>query len=170
MDFPVSLLPTIRIISNSYQFVIMMGILIVVTLLYGQWPTLQILQLIYYVFCMYVFLFAFALFSSTISTLVRDFQLLLQSLMRMLFYLTPVLWDTSLLIEKFESVGELIVNIMRLNALYYIIEGFRDSFLGRGWFFEDPVYMAYFWLFTFALLYIGSKLHLKFRRNFMDYM
>lgn len=170
MDFPVSLLPTIRITSNSFQFFIMMGILLVVTFLYGFYPTLYLLQIIYYIICMYVFLFAFSLLSSTISTLVRDFQLFLQSMMRMLFYLSPVLWETGLLVTRFGETGRLMENILRLNPLYYIIEGFRDSFLGRAWFFEDLVYMGYFWLFTFAILYLGSKLHMKFRRNFMDYM
>ncbi|MBR7797662.1 ABC transporter permease [Agaribacter marinus] len=170
MNFPVSLLPTIRIVSNSYQFFAMLALLIVVSLLYRIPLSIYTIQIIYYTISMYVFLFAFALVSSTISTLIRDFQVLLQSLMRMLFYLTPILWSTDLIIEKFNKWGYIIENILKLNPFYYIIEGFRDSILGRSWFFEDPIYMGYFWVFTFALLYFGSMLHLKFRKNFMDYM
>lgn len=170
MDFPVSLLPTIRIASNSFQFIIMLGILLTVAFLYGITPSLYMLQIIYYTICMYVFLFAFALVTSTISTIIRDFQLFLQSMMRMLFYLTPILWDTELLVSRMGDLGAFIENALKLNPLYYIIEGYRDSVLGRAWFFEDPMYMLYFWLLTFSLLYLGAKLHLTFRKNFMDYM
>ncbi|MBO1005562.1 ABC transporter permease [Pseudogracilibacillus auburnensis] len=170
MHFPISLLPTIRIISSTPQFIVMLIILFIVSLIYGLKPSLYTLQIIYYTFAMYVFLIAFALIASTISTLVRDFQLLLQSMMRMLFYLTPILWSTDLIINKLGDFGRLLENILRLNPLYYIVQGFRDSVLGKAWFFEDLIYMGYFWIVTFALLYFGSVLHLKFRKDFMDYL
>jgi len=165
MNFPISLLPTTKLIGNSFQFVIMMLILFVVLILYGIYPNLHWLQLIYYIICLLVFLFSFAIFSSTIATLIRDYQMLLQSMMRMLLYLSPVLWDPA-----GDRVPEWISNILRLNPFYYILDGIRSSFLAEEWFFEDPVYMCYFWFFTFALLYFGTKIHLKFRKNFIDYL
>ncbi|WP_102026474.1 ABC transporter permease [Salirhabdus sp. Marseille-P4669] len=170
MNFPVSLLPTIRIIGNSIQFLVMLVILLVICIFYGLEPTIYNLQFIYYLFCLYAFLFAFSLLSSTIATLIRDYQMALQSLMRMLLYVSPILWNTSLITESFTKYGPLIENILKLNPLFYIIEGFRDSILGGGWFFEDLIYMGYFWTLTFAFLYFGAKVHMKFRKNFMEYM
>ena len=170
MNFPVSLLPTIKIISNSFQFFIMMGILVVVALLYGLSPSIYNIQLIYYLICLFAFLYAFSILSSTIATLVRDYQTALQSLMRMLLYLSPILWNTDLITQTFSTAGPLIQNILKLNPLYYILEGFRDSILGRAWFFENLIYTGYFWALTFCLLYFGSKIHIKFRKNFMDYL
>lgn len=167
MNFPVSLLPTIRIFSNSFQYFIMTGILAVIVILYGVDFTPKMFQFIYYLVCLYIFLFAFSLFSSTISTLVRDFQMFLQSMMRMLLYLTPILWDTSLVTEKF---GPVVENILKLNPFYYIIDGFRSSILDGPWFYEDVIYGLYFWSLTLALLYFGSKIHLKFRKDFVDYL
>lgn len=165
MNFPVSLLPTIKIIGNSLQFFILMSLLFFVLLIYGFHPTLYIVQLIYYLICMFAFLLAFTLLSSTISTLVRDYQMFLQSMTRMLMYLSPILWDPA-----GGRMPDWIANFLQLNPLYYIIEGFRDSFLGRQWFFEDPLYMLYFWVLTFTLLVIGSRAHLQFRKNFVDYL
>ncbi|RDW20587.1 ABC transporter permease [Oceanobacillus chungangensis] len=170
MNFPVSVLPTIRIVSNSNQFFVMLGILIVIALSYGVKPSIYNIQFIYYLICLFAFLFAFSLLSSTIATLIRDYQTALQSVMRMLLYMSPVMWDTSLISRTFPVVGPLLENILRLNPLYYIIEGFRDSILGRAWFFEDMVYTGYFWLLTLCLLYFGAKIHMKFRKNFMDYL
>lgn len=170
MNFPISLLPTIRIVSNSFQFFAMLFIMLIVSLIYGLKPTLYTLQIFYYIFSMYIFLISLTLITSTISILIRDFQLLLQSMMRMLFYLTPILWSTDLIVNRLGEKGILLENILRLNPLYYIVEGFRDSVLAREWFFEDPIYMLYFWSVTLALLFIGTKLHLRFKDNFMDYL
>ena len=165
MNFPVSLLPTIKIVSNSLQFFTLMGLLFVVLIIYGFHPTIYIVQLIYYFFSMIAFLFAFTLLSSTISTLVRDYQAFLQSMTRMLMYLSPILWDPSS-----GGMPSWIADVLQLNPIYYIIEGFRDSFLGRQWFFEDPLNMLYFWMLTLTLLVIGSRVHLQFRKNFVDYL
>ncbi|RFA32094.1 Teichoic acid translocation permease TagG [Virgibacillus dokdonensis] len=165
MNFPVSLLPTVKIISSSFQFAILMCILFLVFLLYNVKPTIYLLQLPYYLISLYIFLFSFTLLSSTIATLVRDYQMLLQSLMRMMLYLSPILWNPSS-----ERVPEFLSHILKLNPFYYIIDGFRNSFLEGKWFFENPVYSVYFWILTFCLLYFGSKIHLRFRKNFVDYL
>lgn len=170
MNFPVSVLPMIRIIGNSFQFFVMLAILFIIALFYGVKPSLYNLQLIYYVICLFAFLYAFTLLSSTISTLIRDYQVALQSLMRMLLYLSPILWNTSLITNMFETAGPYIETALKLNPLFYILEGFRDSILGRAWFFEDIIYMGYFWILTFCLLYFGAKIHIKFRGDFMDYL
>lgn len=165
MNFPVSVLPTIKIVGSSFHFLILMGLLFVILLIYGFKPTIYLLQLPYYLLSLYMFLYAFAIFSSTIATLVRDYQMLLQSMMRMLLYLSPILWD-----PYGERVPEWVANVLQLNPIFYIIKGFRDSFLSQEWFFEDPIYMGYFWILTFALLLFGSRIHLRFRKNFVDYL
>lgn len=170
MNFPVSLLPSIRIVGNSIQFFVMLAILAVVAFVYGVKPTLYLIQIFYYLISLYVFLFSFTILSSTIATLIRDYQVALQSLMRMLLYLSPILWDMSMITNKFGETGNIILNILKLNPLFYIIEGFRDSILGREWFFENIIYTGYFWALTLFILYFGTKIHIKFRKDFMDYI
>lgn len=170
MNFPVSILPTIRIVGNSYQFFIMMVMLLIIALFYGVKPSIYNIQIIYYMICLFAFLFSFSILSSTIATLIRDYQTALQSMMRMLLYLSPILWNIDLITKTFTTMGPLIENILKLNPLYYILEGFRDAILGREWFFNDPIYTLYFWSLTFGILYVGSKIHMKFRKNFVDYL
>lgn len=165
MNFPVSLLPTIRIVGNSFQFLALLVVLFIITLLYGIFPSVQLLQLPYYLLSMYMFLFAFTIWSSTIATLIRDYQNLLQSMMRMILYLSPILWD-----PMGDRVPDWLGNILKLNPFYYIIEGIRSSFLGGDWFFEDPIYLLYFWTLTFIMLYFGSRMHFRFRKDFVDYL
>ena len=124
MNFPVSILPSIRIVANSFQFGIMLAIMFVIALIYGVRPSFYNIQLIYYLICLFAFLFAFTLLSSTIATLIRDYQTALQSVMRMLLYLSPILWNTSLITDTFPTTGPLIENFLQLNPLFYILEGF----------------------------------------------
>src|SRR5690625_5573714 len=67
-------------------------------------------------------LFAISLITSTISTIIRDFHMFLNSTLRMLLYLSGVLWPITIL-----SDFPIIMKIMQLNPLYYLIEGDRKS-------------------------------------------
>lgn len=165
MNFPVSLLPTIKIVGNSIQFVILLSIMFALLLIYGADFTVYFIQFPYYLLCLYCFLFSFLILSSTISVLIRDYQQLLQSVMRMLLYLSPILWN-----PESENVPDFLSNILKLNPFYYIIEGFRTSIIGNEWFFEDVTYTLYFWVLTLTLLLFGTIIHMKFRKSFVDYL
>ena len=163
MKFPVSVLPTISILGNAFNFIWLLLFIGLLLIIYQVNPGLYLVQLLYYLICLCVFLFSVSLLFSTISTMIRDFQMLLQSLIRMGLYLSGVLWDIN-------KLPEFYVNILKLNPLVYLIDGFRKTFLGTGWFFNDWMYMSYFWIFTLLILYIGALLHLRFRSQFVDYI
>ena len=83
--------------------------------------------------------------------------------MRLLLYVTPVLWSPSLLEGR-----PFIQKIMNLNPIHYIVQGYRDCF-----FFHEGI-LAYstqgiiFWAITIILLFIGSYMMYKFKRKFID--
>lgn len=163
MKFPVSVLPTIKIVGNLSSFWTMLVFSIVIGFIYGITPSLYWLQWIYYFVAMIAWLVAFGIFNSTISVLVRDYRILLQSVMRMLFYLSGVLFnfETGAFPAPF-------VRILQLNPFFYIISGFRQSMLSQGWFWERPTLNIIFWGFVLFFLLVGSHLHYKFRSRFVD--
>ena len=57
---------------------------------------------------------------------------------------------------------------MKLNPVYYIITGYRDSVFYNRPFWEHPMLTLYFWGFVIALYVIGSALMYKFKRKFID--
>ena len=113
----------------------MMGLLLVSMLVGGVTPTIYWLQYFYYLFCMIVFLFAFGILNSTITVLIRDYHIMLQSVIRLLFYLSGPIWNIKEM-AQFSEGKDTIVRLLELNPIYYIINGFRDSFLSKGWFWE----------------------------------
>ncbi|MGG0276169.1 ABC transporter permease [Bacillus rhizoplanae] len=163
MNFPMSVIPSYVIISNFYQHVILVGIVTILFVITGQGISIHYIQLVYYMFATIIFIFSLSLITSTLATIVRDVQIIVQSVMRMLLYLTPILWTP-------ERLPSILQKIMQLNPLCYIVEGYRKAFLGTGWFFEDIEYGLYFWGVVFLMLLIGTTLHVKFRRHFADYL
>lgn len=168
MKFPVSILPSVNIASNFVSYRAMMGLLVIAMYFGGVTPTIYWLQYIYYFICMIVFLFAFGILNATISVLIRDYHIMLQSVLRLLFYLSGAIWNISTMAD-FKG-KDLIVRILELNPIYYVIEGFRDSFLSRQWFWEKGSNALFFWFVVVFLLMIGSHLHMKFRARFVDFI
>jgi teichoic acid transport system permease protein len=163
MKFPVSILPSVNLVTNGFNFLVMMIVLIVLLFINQINSGIYLLQLPYYLFCLVTFLFATSLLFSTISIIIRDFQMIIQSAMRMMFYLLPIVW-------KMDNLPTIYVNILKLNPVFYLIQGFRNTFLGEGWFFIDIKYTSYFWSLTLLLLFLGSYMHIKFRNKFVDYI
>lgn len=163
MKFPVSVLPSIKIVGNSFSFIPMLIISFLILLLNGFFSGLYLLQLPYYLFCLYFLLFSINLLLSTITTVIRDIQNMVQSLMRMMMYMLPILWNV-------DRLPVIYVNILELNPFYYIITGFRNAFLGEAWFFQDLSYTFYFWMVSIFILFLGSSVYYKFRHKFVDYI
>lgn len=165
MKFPVSVLPMINLVSNLTNFFPMILVVIATLLFKGFMPTLFWFQFFYYFFCMLVFLFAVSIFNATITTVIRDYQIILQSTMRLLFYLSGTIWN-------FETANlpQWVVRILKLNPFFYITSGFRDTFLSKDWFWNKMNYTLIFWVLTIIILIIGSHIHLKFRSKFVDYL
>lgn len=165
MKFPVSLLPSISIAGNLINFLWMLAITLAFLFSAGIYPTMYWLQLIYYFAMMSIFLFSFGIFNATITTLVRDYHIMLQSVMRVVFFISGPIWNIE---NRNLPVG--LVKLLKLNPFYYLIEGFRDSFLSRAWFWEKGNYTMIFLVMALILLIIGSHLHLRFRAKFVDYL
>lgn len=166
MNFPMSIIPSYIIFSQFYVHLVMVLISILIYQLMGYFVNIYYLQLVYFIFATLCLLFVIALITSTISTIVRDFHMLLNSTLRMFLYLSGVLWPLSKL-EEFPWLMEL----MKLNPLYYIIEGYRAAFFGTEWYFiTNWEYTIYFWGVVIVLLLIGSRMHMKFRRHFIDFL
>lgn len=163
MKFPVSVLPSIKIMENTFTFIIMLIITVVIFLFNGVFSGIYLIQLAYYLVCMWVLLFGLTLLFSTLTTIIRDIQSMIQSGMRMMMFTLPIVWNVS-------NLPDIAVNILKLNPFYYIIEGIRDSLVGGNWFYQDPAYTLYFWSISLLILFIASSVHFKFRHKFVDYI
>lgn len=166
MKFPASILPTTVVAKETINHFTMLGILLVLLVCWGFTPNIYWLQVIYYLLCTFCFCVAFNTITSVLNMFTRDVSKLVKACMRMLLYLTPILWTT----ENMAKSHPLLANLLKLNPLYYIVEGYRGALLFSDSIFNHPVLGVYFWTLTIAMYVIGSILMYKFRSRFIDMM
>ncbi|KMJ59297.1 teichoic acid ABC transporter permease [Bacillus sp. LL01] len=165
MNFPISVIPTYVVLSKLYQHFAMLIIIFILLHLFGYPVNIYYLQLPYFIISTVIFLIILTLLTSTLTAIVRDIQMVIQSFVRILIYLTPFLWP------PYNLKPEIIPILMKLNPFYYLAEGYRYSLLGIAWYpIENWQYSLYFWGIALILLIIGSTLHIKFRDRFVDFL
>lgn len=166
MKFPVSVLPATVCSKEMFNHFCMMLIVFVTLLISGHFPNLYWIQLFYYMLCAFAFAEAMSLILSVLTMLWRDMRKLITSLMRMLMYFSPIIWDCTF---PTTIPGHEILNVLiKLNPVHYIINGYRESIFYNKCFWEHPAQTLYFWGITFAIFCLGSVLMYKFKRKFID--
>lgn len=161
MIFPVSTLPAISVCKELFDslFVVVIGIIVV--LAYGIVPNLWWLQLLYYLFATFCFAESVTLILSVLTMKLRDIANLVASLIRGLFYFTPVIWSCN-------TGNPLVDFILKLNPCYYLTNGYRESiFYGVG-FWEHKYETVYFWGLVFILFVIGCVLMYRNKEKYID--
>ncbi|WP_079527258.1 ABC transporter permease [Halobacillus hunanensis] len=167
MNFPMSVIPNYVIFSKLYSHLLLLVLVMVILWILGFPISIYYLQLPLYMFGVLALLYSISLITSTLATIVRDVQMFLQATLRMLLYLSPILWDVS----QFDSDLNWLKTLMKINPFYYVVESYRTSLLGQGWYFIDEwQYTLYFIGVIVGLFIIGSALHVKFRRHFIDFL
>ena len=63
---------------------------------------------------------------------------------------------------------ELLRKILKLNPMYYIVSGYRDTFIKKVWFFEHIDWTLYFWAFTILSFMLGGIVFKRLRIHFAD--
>ncbi|RIJ69364.1 ABC transporter permease [Rummeliibacillus sp. TYF005] len=165
MNFPLSVLPSYIIMGKYYGHLILLGAIMVIFWIAGYYPSIYYIQLIYFVALSYILAFSITLVTSTLTVVVRDIQMLIQSLLQAMFFLSPILWDRS------SNMPDWIHNILMLNPFYYLANGYRASLLYNDWYIVSHWELTLYNLgLIFVLLLIGSTAHFKFRNRFSDFI
>ncbi len=162
MKFPVSILPMTVVLNKLFDHFCMMVVLVVVFFVFGYFPTLHWLGLIYYLLCAIIFAGALSLTTSVLNMLARDTRKLILACMRLLLYLSPILWSMDYVNHPTLS------KIIACNPIAYIVSGYRDCFFYHEGLFNEPWTDIVFWCITLALFMFGSKMMYKFRTRFID--
>ena len=61
-----------------------------------------------------------------------------------------------------------IINILKINPMFYIVEGYRDALLYANSIADQGWYSIYFWIATSTLLWAGNSLLKKLQGQFSD--
>lgn len=159
--FRVSLLPVIQIMSALLVNSFFILVLFVMFFLYGYPPSIYNLQIIYYWFALVCLVFGLSLITSTLVIFLKDVGQLVSMLMQLGFWATPIFWSLQIIPERFQI-------FFKINPVYYIVEGYRNSFIYHKWFFEQGYWNLWFWFVTALLVVMGVVVFKKLRPHFAD--
>ncbi|MFI3209304.1 MAG: ABC transporter permease [Eubacteriales bacterium] len=162
MKFPVSILPATVVLKELFNHLCIMIILVIAFIIGGYYPSWHWFGLIYYLFCAMIFAIALSMTTAVLNMLARDTRKLILACMRLLLYLTPILWTIP------QGIPVALAYILKANPIYYIVQGYRDCFFyhyGIAYYWRE---MIIFWVITAVLMSLGSYMMYKFKFKFMD--
>ena len=159
--FDINILPMVKVISSVFVHLFFVFIIMVLCCLYGYYPSAYSIQLIYYVFCSFVLVLGLSYMTSAVVCFFKDLSQIINIILQVGIWLTPIMWDINMLSPK-------LIFVFKLNPMYYIVDGFRNSLLGKVWITGKPLWTIYFWVITLFMFFIGTNLFRKLKVHFAD--
>lgn len=163
--FKISILPLIKIIAATFIHIFFICFMLTVTMLYGIHPTLYWLQFIYYSVALFLLVLAVSYATCTIVVFFRDLTQIISIILQVGMWATPILWDISML-----DAHPVLGTIFRLNPVYYIVSGYRNSLYGEKWFWQSPGLTVYYWILVIALFIISANIFKRLKPHLADIM
>ena len=159
--FKISILPIIKTISATFIHAFFVLVLLIVAAVYGYYPSVYTLQIIYYSGCLFVFVLALSYTTCAVAVLFKDITQIINIILQVGIWATPIMWNL-------EAVPGTWQVIFKLNPLVYIVNGYRDAIYGKQWFFQDFFSMMYFFVSTAVLFGIGVLVFKRLKVHFAD--
>ncbi len=162
--FKISILPIIKIIAATFIHLFFIMIVLIVAALYGYYPTIYTLQLIYYSFCTFILVLGMSYTTCAIVVFFRDLSQIVAIALQLGMWATSILWNISVLVDK----PDIWMTVIKLNPLVYIVNGYRSAICEKEWFFSDFYSTMYFWIFTVVIFGIGALIFKRLKVHFAD--
>ncbi|MFA5628561.1 MAG: ABC transporter permease [Thiohalomonadaceae bacterium] len=159
--FRVGVLPLVNIGSSILIHLGLVFFLLIVLLSHGFLPTMYWLQLPFYMLLTVLFAVGLSWMTSAMRVFIKDVGSIITVVLQMGFWLTPIFWSPDLIPQKYHY-------LIKLNPAYYIVTGYRDSFVSQVWFWEKPEWSAYYLTITILALLLGALIFKRLRPHFGD--
>jgi homopolymeric O-antigen transport system permease protein len=159
--FPLSILPVTKLVASFVTHFIFLLVMFVLIFFYKLPPSLFWLQAIYYFLAMSVLALGVSWITASVNIFARDTAQIVDILLMFGFYVTPIFWDSDIMPPKVRL-------ILELNPMYYIVQGYRESFLYSVPFWHHWQMTLYYWGVTLFVFALGAIIFLRLRPHFAD--
>ena len=158
--FPREILPISIVTSGMVNFLISCVIILIFVLLGGLGLSWHLIFLPIILIVQYVISLAFALLLASFNVYVKDVEYIVQFLINMAFYATPILYS----VEMFQNSW--FIWVFRLNPMAHLINAYRDIFYVH----QVPQLLNLFILFLVGLviLFICYKIFKRLEKRFAE--
>lgn len=159
--FPVDIIPIISLTSSSFIGIFLIYIATMASTAFGYFP--NIFNVIYILFCAVAFIIAITRFTSALTTVVPDFSQLLNIIMQLCMWFTPIIWNLNMI------EGSLVI-LFKAFPFTYLVEGFRQAFISSSTIITEHngLYTIIFWVITILIFALGNNVFKKNKKDFSD--
>ena len=161
INFRTSVLPVVKMVSGLFLHIFFLIFIFSINIIYGNAVQLIWFQSLYYTTAMCIFVLGLGFLISSLTLFFRDLTQIIQVLLQVGFWLTPIFWNS-------DNISPHLMLVLKLNPMYYITRGFRDCFIYHIPFFNRIGTGIYFWIVTLLLFVIGALVFRKMRPHFAD--
>lgn len=161
--FRIDILPMVKVVSAIFVHLFFVLVTLILYTAMGYFPTIYTLQVIYYTFCVFVLVLGLSYMTSSVVVFFRDLTQVINIALQVGVWMTPIMWSLDDV-----GIGGILAKILKLNPMFYIVQGYRDAFVNKVWFWERPWLSLYFWIVTLVFWLIGTRLFKKLKVHFAD--
>ncbi|WP_266366573.1 ABC transporter permease [Tellurirhabdus rosea] len=159
--FPRLIMPLSSIVVSFIDFLISLGLFIVLCVWYQYVPDWHIVFLPFFIALALLAAFAFGLIFSVLNVRFRDIIHLIPFIVQIGFYICPIAYSSRLVTSNW------FYKYYLMNPMVGIIDGFRWSLLGEKSFF-NPISLVYSMVFIGVFLLISVYFFRKRENTFVD--
>lgn len=161
ISFNALYLPVTKILSAGIIHLFFIILLFFISLYSGVSFDIYSVQVIYYFIALCIHLIGLTWLTSSIIVFFKDLGQIINIIIQFGFWLTPIFWYNGILDPEIEMY-------FRFNPIYYITEGYRNTFIYHKWFWESPTQTFYFWSMTLFFVFLGYTVFQKLKPHFSD--
>lgn len=159
--FRISILPVVKLLSALIVHLFFVLIIFAFFIAYHIPVTIYSIQVLYYGLSSIVLLLGLIWLTSALMVFLKDVGQIVAMVIQFGFWLTPIFWSLQMVPGKYHV-------LIKLNPIYYIIQGYRDCFIHKVWFWQHPFYTVYFWGMTGGIFILGAVVFSRLRPHFAD--
>lgn len=160
-SFNLSFLPLVKMLANTVIHVALVGIVVGMLLHHHFYPAFLWIQILYYFVAMFCLILGLSWMTSAMAVFTRDVNNIVAVSVQIGFWMTPIFWDI-------QTMPASLTTYIKLNPLYYIVTGYRDTFLYGIPFWQRPWHGLYYWSVTAVVLVSGHAIYKRLRPHFAD--
>lgn len=162
MKFPIATIPTFVSIAKYLVNIILLVIVGVIFACFGFAPDIYYLQILFYILLSFIFFTSWGLFASMLAAISKDFANLVKSFITAVFWLSGIMWNPDTI------KAEWLKKVLMVNPVTYLVNGFRNCFINKVWFWEQPKRLAYFLIITLIMIILALWAYRKLRKEIPD--
>jgi lipopolysaccharide transport system permease protein len=167
--FPRLIIPISAAISGLLDFGMSFVILIGIMLAIGIVPTWGIVMLPLFIALAVLTGLAIGLWLACLAVKFRDVSYLVDYMLRLWMFATPVVYPAKLVKDKLEAAGwPSLYFVYRLNPMTGVVEGFRWALLGQGQPPDSLLFVSF--VFVVILLIFGAFFFRRTEKSIVDLM